>query len=72
MTRYTIFGFYSDNGLLFSGVYDAVSPDAAIQLLADLHPDQSISITAVVRGEHHSEMEGDYLSDTDDYKGVKP
>ena len=65
---FTVIGHYTDTGLTYLGHFDAETPYAASVALADLYPDESISISAVIEGRHSSVMEGDYLEDTDDLR----
>lgn len=66
MNKYTVFAFYTDTGLRYSRTVEAESVEEAIQEVADLYPDESFSIVAVVAGEHKDLMDGDYIEDTDD------
>lgn len=63
---FTVIGFYDDSGLRFVCHRQAVSPAAAIGLVAETYPDDNISVCAVIAGEHKDLMEGDYLEDTED------
>ena len=66
--KMTVFGFYTDTGLKYESQCEADSLDAAIQRVKNLYPDESITIVAVIRGHHHTLMEGEYIEDTDDLK----
>lgn len=70
MNQYTLIGYYTDTGLTYLGHFTAETPSDAIQQLADLYPDESISIAAVIEGRHESAMGGDYIEDTDNYNGT--
>ena len=66
MNHYTVFGFYTDSGLRYSHNAEAESVEEAIQQVAELYPDESMSIVAVVAGTQQDLMEGEYIEDTDD------
>lgn len=68
MTPYTAFGFYTDSGLKYVSHQEQDSPEACVQRIKDLYPDESITIVAIVEG-HHSDVsaDGDYIEDTDDW-----
>lgn len=68
MTQYTVFGFYTDTGLKYASQQEQDSPEACIQRIKNLYPDESITIVAIVEG-HHSDVsgDGDYIEDTDDW-----
>jgi len=70
ISKYTVIGFYDDTGLRFVCHREAESAAAAIGQVAESYPDDNISVCAVIAGEHNDLMEGDYLEDTDDWKGA--
>ena len=67
MTKYTVIGHY-DSGLRYVEHLEADTPTEAIQQLADLYPDESINVAAVIEGHHMDMMDGDYLDDTAAYR----
>lgn len=68
MPRYTVFGFYTETGLQYSDCLAADDPEQLIQRVTDRIPDQSISIVAIIEGEHSNLLGGDYIDDTDNYR----
>lgn len=66
MPFYTVFGFYNDGGQRYVEHLSADDPEMVIQRVVDRLPDQSISIVAIVAGEHEDLMEGEYIEDTAD------
>ena len=67
---FTVFGFYTDSGQRFVDHLSGDDPATVIQRVADRIPAHSISIVAIIAGEHNDLMEVDYLEDTDDWKGA--
>ncbi len=71
MTQYTAFGFYSDTGLKYASQQGQDSPEACIQRIKDLYPDESITIVCVIEGEHQDCLDGEYIEDTSDWDQSK-
>lgn len=67
MNQYTAFGFYTDTGLRYVSHQENDSPEACIQRIRDLYPDESITIVAVIAGTHEDELNREYIEDTDDW-----
>lgn len=66
---YTVIGFYADTGLRFLTYVTAESvEDVLLKLLETYEYESSLTITAVIVGEHKDVLGGEYVEDMDDLR----
>lgn len=66
---YTVVGFYADTGLRFLTYVTAESvEDVLPKLLETYEYESSLTVTAVIVGQHKDVLEGEYVEDMDDLR----
>jgi len=66
---YTVVGFYADTGLRFLTYVTAESVEDVLPKLMETYEyESSLTVTAVIVGQHKDVLEGEYVEDMDDLR----